>query len=217
MRSTHGIIYGICDPREAGHIRYVGQTGYSIQRRLRQHLKNGRQGNRLRVSRWIAACLANGVTPTASQLDHVVITELDQRETFWILKLRGDGHQLLNQTIGGKAPRGYRHTQETKNKISAAHKGKKHSPEWRQRLRDGLRAPEMRAKLGHMKGKKQGCSPERHARIIEALSRPEVRAKLSQSSRGNQSNKGRTFSPEHRAKIAAARRAYWARQRKDAT
>jgi len=48
-----------------------------------------------------------------------------QYEKWLILHLRTQGIALVNQTAGGQGSSGYRHTSESKQKLSAMHKGKK--------------------------------------------------------------------------------------------
>jgi hypothetical protein len=102
------------------------------------------------------------------------------------------GGPLVNQSDGGEGQSGYRHTDATKAKIGAIHKGVKRGP----------MPAEMRAKISRSK---MGCkiTPE-HAEAIRkaALGRkhtPESCAKISAGLMGH------TFSDEARAKMSATR------------
>ena len=91
---------------------------------------------------------------------------------------RGERHHLY-----GKA-----HSQETRQKISDAHKGRKHSPETRRKMSE------------FRKGKK--LSPHQKQKLLEANKgrkhSPETRQKISNSL------KGKTLPPETRRKISEA-------------
>lgn len=54
-----------------------------------------------------------------------------EREKFWILTLRSEGHPLENKTTGGQGPHGLKHAPESIAKMKAAPraKGRKMSPE----------------------------------------------------------------------------------------
>ncbi len=101
--------------------------------------------------------------------------------------------------------RGWRHTEETRAKISEANRGKKLSEETRAKISESLKgkkpSTETRAKISAAhKGKK--LSEETRAKLSAAHKgkkfSAETRAKLSAA------NKGKKLSEEHRAKISEA-------------
>ena len=55
-------VYALADAR-TGTVRYVGQTRFTPEERLRRHLKDARGGNRLPRNRWIRSLLRAGLAP----------------------------------------------------------------------------------------------------------------------------------------------------------
>lgn len=94
---------------------------------------------------------------------------------------------LGNFTDGGEGVSGLKHSQESRNKISQAHKGKKVSQETRDKL--------SRASTGH-----QHFLGKSHTQ--------EARAKISLANMGNQNFWGKTHTKEARSRIAQARLRY---------
>ena len=107
---------------------------------------------------------------------------------------------LVNMTLGGEGASGNQHSPETRNKMSAAHKGKKRPP----------RSAEHREKLaiaqtGRAPGNK-GISPSDETRTRQ--SQAKLGIKLSKSTRNKMSvaHQGKTKSIETRARMSAARK-----------
>lgn len=133
--------------------------------------------------------------------------DLIPRETYWIAKLNAaDRSSGFNFLISGGGRLGMKHSEETKAKIGAAHKGKKISPEHAAAVSAATKARQadpsyaltlIKIGLGN-KGKK--VSPESRARMSEAKSNmsAETRAKISAA------NKGKILSDETRARIGKA-------------
>src|ERR1035441_3904309 len=120
-------------------------------------------------------------------------SELNLFERFVIALFKGIG-KVYNCSDGGGGMRGYVPTQEQKDKISVALKGKP-------------KPPGTGAKLSAiLTGRK--LSPEHREKTIAALiGRPcseETRRKMSAAAMGNKSNTGRIPSLEHREKISIA-------------
>jgi group I intron endonuclease len=108
-------------------------------------------------------------------LEEIPKGNLDKREIYWVAKF-GTFGKGYNQTPGGGTPGhlgmlGKNHSQETKQKISAKHKGKTLSPEHIARLRGQKRSEEAKQEMSQAKiGKKRGPrSPEHTAKIALAL------------------------------------------------
>jgi len=139
-------------------------------------------------------------------------------------KMMGNKHCL-----GKKNGLGHHHSEEARARISAAHMGKKFSPEHRANLSaSGMgkrnllghhHSEETRAKLSAAMMGKKGPLGYRHSEA--------TRARMSAAQMGNKkwlghrhseesrlkigaASRGRVVSPETRAKLSAARRAYWA-------
>lgn len=117
-------IYTLIDPA-TGAIRYVGKSADPIKR-LAVHIARARSGCETHCRRWIAKCLASGVVPLIDVVDcaddHRAANEAERR---WIMDLKAAGVQLTNLTIGGDGrARGSRLRQETRDRMSAARRGK---------------------------------------------------------------------------------------------
>ena len=77
-------------------------------------------------SRWIQGLLKKGLIPVIEELDTCKDkNKLANLEIYWISQFKSWGFRLLNMTDGGDSSIGYKHTEETKNKISEKHKGKR--------------------------------------------------------------------------------------------
>ena len=148
----------------------------------------------------IAKKLSNGgmcveVRMVASGLLEDAAFDLERaRIAFW----RSIGVTLTNQSEGGDGRSGFKLSAAHREKIAAAHRGKKHPPEFGAKV-----SAAMKGKVGHRKGVK--LTPE-HIAIMVAANKgrplsPEHRAKLSAI------GKGRPHSAEHRANISAALKA----------
>lgn len=184
-----------------GKTRYIGQT-IDPDRRLEEHLAAKYVWH---SARWIKSLRVKKMRPVMEILDVVPDTEADFWETEYIQSYLERGFDLTNILAGGGAyARGWKHTPEVLAKISASQRGNKkwlgktHSLETREKMSAANRgrkfSPEHRAKLGAAKRGK-------------TLS-PEHRAKMSASHRGSKNGFfGKKHSPETREKISAARRA----------
>lgn len=101
-----------------GRVRYVGITKLTLQQRLRDHLKCSRRHHTYR-DKWIQSL---GHPPIISLLE---VTDDSHREVFWIAHFRAIGARLTNLTDGGDGISGYRHTIESREKMSVAGRGRK--------------------------------------------------------------------------------------------
>lgn len=109
MFRNFGIIYALieCDTRE---IRYIGQTTQPIQKRLKQHFwQSTKQKNHLGY--WL---LNNKTNVKIKILKYVDISQLNDFEIMYINKY----NNLVNSMKGCERSKHYRHTAETKLKIS---------------------------------------------------------------------------------------------------
>ena len=121
-------IYILKNPN-TNEIRYVGQTN-DLKRRLNKHVTNSRslKDNR-HVSNWIRSLNTVPVMDVVETCDYSVRNE---REQYWIDYYKSQGCDLCNSSKGG-AGAGIGNTnclgrvisEETKQKISTANKGKK--------------------------------------------------------------------------------------------
>jgi hypothetical protein len=222
------IIYGLFDPRDAVDLqdcRYVGQTIHTANERLAEHLTTASSGTRRHVYNWIRKVRRACETPTIIVIedidddvhDDVLGILVDDAERDWIAIGRQLGWKLTNQNDGGRGNRGYKHTAETKAKISAIHTGRKMPPrsdDWRRKISEAntgrKQSPEHVAQRAEAnRGKRR--TPEQRARIGESqrgrVASEETRQRISASKTGvpnpksAESNRGKVLSEDHKQRI----------------
>lgn len=99
-------IYGLYDPRELvdgeiENIRYVGKSDHPLDR-LKDHVKNSRQGSEYPVHDWIRKLLSNGTTPEVMILAEPPMDSHEGVEQHIIDVIREEGHDLMNVGDGGE-------------------------------------------------------------------------------------------------------------------
>jgi hypothetical protein len=205
MRAT--TIYALIDPL-TGHVRYVGKTIGKINKRLREHINYARNGAQTHCASWIRSVLERELRPEIIELE---VTEYDWREAeqFWIANMRFIGCDLTNHAIGGDGCGGYQHTEEAKQRIGAAGKGRKPRPETIELMRKKVFTEEHRRNISAAR-KGAVISPEQREKIAASLRgrRPteETRAKL----------RAKVISEDHRRKISESNKRSWALRRAQA-
>lgn len=123
------VAYNIADP---SRIRYVGLTRRGLLERVKAHWKTSRSSKvRRPLYYWMRK---HGDAVTFDVLE-VLNTEAEMKaaEIRWIAHYRSIGQADLNITDGGESANGYRHTEETRKRISDYLKANpnRHSPaEW---------------------------------------------------------------------------------------
>ena len=174
-------IYGLCD--ESG-VRYIGKT-CDLTKRYSKHICD--LSGKTHKMNWIRKLLSNGQQPRLHVYEYCDSAIVDEREKWWISFLRRCKVDLTNSTDGGDGQvKGYIPTAETRQKISIAHKGRKHTPEAKAKMSAKLkgqkRTPEQ---VANMKAAVTGVkrSADTRARISAAQKRrtPETLAKLSKA------------------------------------
>lgn len=176
-------IYALIDPRDQT-IRYIGKSD-DPHKRLLVHL---REKSDTYKNRWIKSLQSQGLVPELLIVEEVSRDQWGVREQYWIVYYREQGAALTNTEEGGLGRRNYETSLETRAKLSAAKKGKKHSPEHRAHL---IEARAKRAEISEETRRKM--SLYRTGRTTS----DETKAKLSAALRG------RTISAETRAKTSA--------------
>lgn len=126
------IIYALLDPRDRT-IRYIGKTVSEPLRRWKSHLW---QPSHTYKWFWICALKLRGLKPVWQTLEVVPISEdWEARERAWIARGHAEGWPLTNLTDGGDGwPVGYKHTAESREKMSRVQSGRKVSAEARANL-----------------------------------------------------------------------------------
>lgn len=209
-------VYGIYDPVDPEHVRYIGYTGRNLVDRLASHIegviRNLQKELQRKSVRW--AYSQKGIAKIISENrapEIFVIAEAGTKENAHILEKlyirehRKAGHRLWNLTDGGDGGDTFSNKSEeekenTRKKLSDKvpwNKGKKASAETCEKLSEAL------------KGRKH--SIEHRVKIGEALKgrkhSKETRKKISNANKGKSSSmKGRKFTEEHRKKIGNSNR-----------
>lgn len=190
-----GEIYGL--HLDDGVIRYVGLTTQGVKRRFDVHLRAATKESTLPVYRWMRKYGLENIRFTVlDTLEEENIHLLPDLEMHHIATQRLAGGADLNCTDGGEGLWGYKHTEESCAKMSAAKKGKPMSAEHRAKI-----------SASH-KGK---CmSVEARAKISAALTgrtlSEEHKANISKPRSAETRAKGKPKSAEHRAKMSAAKK-----------
>lgn len=158
-------IYSYIDPRTEEHIfenekRYTGQTSNTPERRLSEHMTESNLVSNTHKNNWLRILKNLNLTPIIHIEEECNEIDADERETYWIAKLREDGHRLTNSTDGGRGCRGYKRSKESIDKQIARMIGKSMSEETKEKIRAkkiGKRLPQrvLDAAIVAIKGKKQ--------------------------------------------------------------
>lgn len=134
-------VYGLVDPQDMGHVRYVGMTTASDQRPY-SHMREARNASAAssHKTHWIRKVQREGREPSVIILEQLSVgcsTDLAGFvEKCYIKSLREIGHRLTNiMEGGGNGP----HAQETKAKTSATLMGHAVTKESRRKTAEGLR------------------------------------------------------------------------------
>jgi hypothetical protein len=182
-------IYGLFDPIEAAHIRYIGVSN-SPAYRLCQHVDEAlRLGTSSYKCNWLRKVLDEGRFPETSVLrEATTLEEAYQLEIQLIEEHLQAGHRLTNASSGGQGPLMHVVSNEARERISASLLGRKngpHSAETIQKMREAQRRPEVLAATS--------------APHIGKARSPEVRAKIRATLTGH------NVSEETRKKMSEAR------------
>jgi hypothetical protein len=103
-------------------IRYIGKTVQAPITRLHKHIADSALME-THCHRWIRSVLQSGKEPQMRIIATIPSQYAAKAEMRLISALRKSGVQLTNLTDGGEGKPGHRVSQETKDKISRAHKG----------------------------------------------------------------------------------------------
>lgn len=97
------VIYVLTSTREPEHYRYVGQSRISLRRRMSLHLYLAQHGDGRDVYEWMRTELAEGNGVHLVQIEKCASDDdvLNEREQYWIERLRSEGHDLRNMIRGG--------------------------------------------------------------------------------------------------------------------
>lgn len=216
------LIYALTDPR-TNEIRYVGKSESGL-RRPRAH-RCPSNHTKTHCSRWIAELTTAGLTYGIQVLEEVTAADLlDVAECRWIARLRTEGCPLTNITDGGGGTRGWRWTDEQRQRQSDRLRGRPLSEDTRQRLSAAQTGHQHSTEtLAKMSATRKGRTPSAEHRTALAhagMGHPvsdEARAKMAAAKQGKKRSResveasarglrGHIVSEETKAKIAEAQR-----------
>jgi NUMOD3 motif len=205
-------IYGLYDPSEENetpYVRYVGYTGFSIERRIIEHISDAVRGHQNYRCNWIRSLLSRDVRPAAICLEEITIDNWQERERHWIALLRP---QLTNTTDGGEGL--INPSQEVRERIAkktsinlksnTRRKGIPHSDISKQKIREGLaKSEKRRIYVERLKGKTPLAAVVAAKAVWAAGKKrsPEYVEKMRQRAIGNKGRSGQKLTEEHRAKL----------------
>jgi hypothetical protein len=199
-------IYGLVDPFEPGHVRYVGMA--TQPRRPYEHAKEARKSTQqTHKLNWIRQVQAVGSEPSV-----LILEELPEGcdreflgfvESCYIKSLREIGHKLTNGTDGGEGL--VNPTEEVRARISASTRAGQAPEDVREKMRVAARKrwEDPAERLRKSESAKAAMTAERRA-VISAANRGRVCSdKTRQKMR--EAHKGLVFSPSHCRNISASR------------
>jgi hypothetical protein len=192
------LIYGLRDPR-TGEIRYVGRTTRGI-RRITEHLMPSNLRQVTPKTTWLRSLVAAGLKPETVILMHCLnAAALHEAEAWWCAIGRAAlGERFTNATDGGEGVVGYKHSEETRKRCSAASRKAWADP------KSIFNAPEFKkqqAARAKAQWADQKIKEKRIASIKATLARPDVKAKHSAANKAAQSR------PEVRRRKSEVRKA----------
>jgi len=202
---------------------YVGKTysGSGFKKRWRSERYDLRKNNgnmNLHLQRaWLKYGEDNFEFRIIEECEDEILSE---REILWIKKYRELGKNLYNFTDGGEGMSGWKHSEETKKKMSEARKGKSPSEEHKKKISESLKGRKVPKETltkvsksisgdkNHFYGKHH--TDETKARMSKSHTGKKLsnehKRKLSESSKGNKSMTGRHHSEETKKKMSIARK-----------
>lgn len=129
------LIYALVDPRTK-EWRYIGKSSSGL-RRPKDHAKASelKREAHIHKTRWIQSLINLGLKYEILVLEEFENNEnLYEAEHEWITEAKRIGVRLTNHSNGGSGMTGYRHTAETKARLSLTSKGRVVSEETRLKI-----------------------------------------------------------------------------------
>lgn len=198
------VIYKITSPNNKV---YIGQT-IDFTQRCRKYKSNNFKGQ---IKLWNNCQKYNWNPIEAIKIiENCLISELNEREKYWINYF--DSYKNgLNADLGGKGRSGFKHSDETKEKIRVANIGKKHTEETKQKISKAGKniSNETREKMSqaskgrkHSKETKQKISGKNKGKKLT----DKQKAKISENNKGNKKRLGKLHSNETKNKISETKK-----------
>lgn len=167
---------------------YVGQAA-DIYERWKEHISLLRRGKHVNNHLQRAWNKYGDDNFEFSIVEECGENALNDREIYWITEY-DSYHNGYNQTLGGGGVRGFKHDEETKQRISESLKGE--NAPWYGKQR----SEETKVKIGQA-SKERWSNPENHP-MYGKHHTEESKEKMSES------HKGKTLTDEHKAKLSKA-------------
>ncbi len=142
-------IYALIEPITM-EIKYIGKTKQELSKRLYAHMYESKTSN-TKKNKWIKSLTNKGLKPKIEEIDSVLESEWEFWEMYWICQFKAWGFDLKNTDEGGKGQssdfmkknnpmfkkeniekmsnslkgnsfaKGFKHTEETKQKVKDNH------------------------------------------------------------------------------------------------
>jgi hypothetical protein len=142
-------IYGLIEPI-TNEIKYIGKTKQELSKRLYAHIHESKNSN-TKKNKWIKSLTNKNLKPKIEEIDIVSESNWEFWEQYWISQFKAWGFELKNTDEGGKGQssefmkknnpmfkkenrekiskslqgntfaKGFKHTEETKNKVKKNH------------------------------------------------------------------------------------------------
>lgn len=178
---TEVFIYSLEDPK-TNQIRYIGKTIQKLEKRLIAHIYESKNRKNHKCN-WINKLNKKGDTPIIKLLDIVSEDDWEFWEIYWIEQFKAWGFNLVNETPGGE---GYRHSEETREKIKKANSGenhyfygKNHSKDSKEKISKSLEGNQHAKGFKHSEETKKKVS-ENNAKFWFGKKRPGIGDKVSE-------------------------------------
>ena len=124
------IIYTLADPI-TNDVRYVGITTRDLNYRYKRHFYDKKN---YKKNKWFKSLKEQSLKPIIKELDTVDFDGWQFWEQWYISLFKTYGFNLVNLTEGGEGMFGYKHTNETKEKIKEKRKNQIFTEETRELL-----------------------------------------------------------------------------------
>jgi hypothetical protein len=111
-------IYVLKDP-DTQEIRYVGKTIKPLKYRLTGHIYSCKKEKNHRTN-WIKSIIKKGKKPIIEMIDFCPWNKSQELESYWIIKLKNEGCNLINATNGGEGQLGLKLSKTRKDNLILA-------------------------------------------------------------------------------------------------
>ncbi len=202
-------IYGLCDPRD-GKIKYVGKAK-DLQVRLKSHFKCAKRTSTPKNA-WLLKLKSLGMKPEMIILEQVRKSFWSEAERWWISKYREWEPNLKNVDDGGRGRSNYAVSMETRERLSIAGLGRRHTDESKRRMsiaqKNKIISDEGMARLVASGRANLGRRHTDAARHKMSLARRGVPKSAEHRRKMSLAHMGKTIPAESRAKMSAAKQGW---------